>query len=136
MLIIPPPQNPRRRGKVPRKPRAASPPPPPPAALTLVSATYDPGFLTVTLVFDRAINFSGYVGTSLFVDDQLDTGWKYQGTGGASAAGPNGMTVLLVDPTPAVGEDTKLTVAAGNGIVAVDDGGTWAGVSDLILPFP
>lgn len=32
-------------------------------------------------------------------------------------------------------EDVVLNVGAGNGIVAVDDGGTRAGVSGLVLPF-
>ena len=32
--------------------------------------------------------------------------------------------------------DQELTVAADNGIVAVDDGGTWAGCTDLVLPYP
>ena len=34
------------------------------------------------------------------------------------------------------GSDTTLTATAGNGIVAVNDGGHWAGVSGLVLPFP
>lgn len=31
---------------------------------------------------------------------------------------------------------TAMTVLDENGIVAVDDGGTWEGVNDLALPFP
>ena len=32
--------------------------------------------------------------------------------------------------------DISLTASAGTGIVAENDGGTWAGVTDLALPFP
>ena len=34
------------------------------------------------------------------------------------------------------GPGTLLTAGAGTGIVAADDGGAWAGVAGLELPFP
>jgi hypothetical protein len=136
--MSPPPSNlfakPRVRRK--RRAQAAAPAPPPPVALTLVSATYDVGIPSVRLTFDRAINIGGFVGTTVVVDDDADSGLRYQGTGGAHLVGPNSVEIFLVDPTPPTGFGTTLTVTGGNGIVAVDDGGTWAGVSNLELPFP
>jgi hypothetical protein len=102
----------------------------------LVSASYDVSTPSVRLTFDRAINIGGFNGTTLVVDDAADSGNQYQGTGGASFAGPMAIDVFLVDPTPATGTGTTLTVTAGNGIIAVDDGGAWPGVADLQLPFP
>src|SRR5690242_18740085 len=110
--------------------------PTPPAALVLVSAVYDSGIPKVTLTFDRAIDLAGFDGTAVVVDDEADTFNAYQGTGGAFPIGANGVAIFLVDPTPPTGPGTTLTVTAGNGIVAVDDGGTWAGVVSLTLPFP
>ena len=111
------------------------PPPPPPVALTLVSATYDVGIPSVRLTFDRAISLAGFNGTAVVVDDAADSGNQYQGTGGAFLVTPTTVEIFLVDPTPATGTGTTLTVTAANGIVAVDDGGTWAGAEDLSLPF-
>jgi hypothetical protein len=56
-------------------------------------------------------------------------------SGGAFLVTPTTVEIFLVDPTAAAGTATTLSVAAGNGIVATDDGGTWAGVADLPLPF-
>ena len=105
-------------------------------ALVLVAATYDVGIPSVTLTFDRAINIGAFNGASVVVDDQADSGNQYQGTGGAIHAGPTGIEIVLADPTPASGSGTTLTVTGANGIVASGDGGTWAGVTALALPFP
>src|SRR5690242_615724 len=126
MLIPLPPKSPHRRRL--GKPRAAgSPTPPPPAALVLVSAVYDSGIPKVRLTFDRAINLGGYDGTAVVVDDEADTFNAYQGTGGAFPVGANAVDIFLVDPTVPTGPGTTLTATAANGIVAVDDGGQWAG---------
>jgi len=50
---------------------------------------------------------------------------------------PNGsvrLTLAVVGDAP--GGVLTLTAAADNGIVAAGDGGAWAGVTDLLLPFP
>jgi hypothetical protein len=104
-------------------------------ALTLVSATYDLGIPSVRLTFDRAISLAGFNGSAVVVDDAADSGNQYQGTGGAFLVGPASVEIFLVDPAPASGTGTTLTVTAANGIVAMDDGGTWAGVAELALPF-
>ena len=120
-----------------RKRRAVvSQPTPPPAALVLVSAVYDSGIPKVRLTFDRAINLGGYDGTAVVVDDEADTFNAYQGTGGAFPIGANAVDIFLVDPTVPTGPGTTLTATAANGIVAVDDGGAWAGCVSLTLPFP
>jgi len=40
---------------------------------------------------------------------------------------------VVGEPTGAL---TTLTASAATGIVAVDDGGTWAGTTNTELPFP
>ena len=46
------------------------------------------------------------------------------------------LVMSVTDIEPFTDPVVLLNVAANNGIVAVDDGGTWAGVSDLPVPFP
>jgi hypothetical protein len=60
--------------------------------------------------------------------------------------GNQGVDALVVDPKTVQvdlanvdtypGEDDELFADADNGIVAVDDGRTWAGTSGTGLPFP
>jgi hypothetical protein len=126
----------RKRRKVLTAGPPPPPPPPPPVTLVLVSASYDVGTTSVRLTFDCAIDIAAFNGATLVVDDAADSGNAYAGTGGALLAGANAVDIFLVDPTPPSGPGTTLTVTAGNGIVAVDDGGTWAGVTGLALPFP
>jgi hypothetical protein len=101
----------------------------------LVSASYDVG-TSVRLTFDRAINIAGLNGLAFTVDDAADSGNAYSGGGGGVMAGANAVDIFLVDPTPPSGAGTTLTATAANGIVAVDDGGVWAGVVGMALPFP
>jgi hypothetical protein len=108
-----------------------------PAALVLVAAAYEAGTVppTVTLVFDRAIDVSGIAGAAIVVSDEGDLGETLTGTGAVTLLGPATVRIGLVkvgDPLPG---STTLTATAGNGIVAADDGGAWAGVTDLVLPF-
>ena len=42
----------------------------------------------------------------------------------------------LVEVGPYAGFGHRLTASAATGIVAVDDGGTWAGIVDQSLPYP
>jgi hypothetical protein len=130
MLLPAPLLYPRRR-----KTRAHQGTTSPPAPLTLVAATYEAG-LTLTLTFDRAVDVSAFDGAAVIVDDALETGLRYDGTGGAALAGPASIVVTLValgDPT---GTAVTLDASAANGIVAADDGGVWEGAAGLSLPFP
>ncbi len=105
-------------------------------ALSLVSASYDKAAYTVTLEFDRAIDVSALDGSVIFVDDAAEHDERYAATGAAVLVDPSTVEVGLVMIGPAIEPDTHLTAEPGNGIVAVDDGGTWAGVVSLALPFP
>ena len=134
MLLFPSPRFRKRRGHAKRKP----PTPPPPAAPTLVSAIYegDDSPELLTLGFDRAVDTSGLVGTAIVVRDGALNARLYKATGPITR--PDAMTVRiqLVDNGPIVGEDVQLTASSSNGIVAVDGGAAWSGVTNVVLPYP
>ena len=133
MLLPAPPLYPSRR-----KPKAKKPsklPTPPPAALTLVSAMYAEG-QWVDLTFDRAVDIDAIVVTEIIVDDAATSGSQWRGTGTATLVDPVTVRVPVSEWSVAVGTGTDLIASAATGIVAVDDGGTWAGVTMLALPFP
>ena len=129
MLTPPPVKYPRRRRRR-LRPRSS----PPPAALTLASAIETEGVLT--LAFDRAIDIGALDGSQIIVDDGAITGTQWQAVGAATLIDPATVEIGLVEVGPWAGPDMRLSATAGTGIVAADDGGTWAGVSDLELPFP
>lgn len=128
MLVIPPPK---RKSKLPPRDAATKAP----VALTLVSAYYDGDAPGVHLTFDRAIDVSALVLSAFTVMDGPDF-IHFVGTGTPFLVGPTEVLVFLHNVGSASGSDVLLTAAAGNGIVAVDDGGTWEGASVLPLPFP
>ena len=106
----------------------------PPEPLVLVAATYVQGE-SVTLTFDRAIDIAGFDGSVVIVRDAAEA-LLFDATGGAELLSPAVARLMLVpvegDSTPGV----TMIASPTNGIVAVDDGGTWGGVSELSLPFP
>jgi hypothetical protein len=57
-------------------------------------------------------------------------------TGEGTVVSPVLVRITMVSAGAMSGSGTKLTATAGSGIVAVDDGGTWDGVTGLALPFP
>ena len=74
---------------------------------------------------------------------------RISGTAGNSSTDPEGggggdsgfatqsqVVIAMIDTGPASGTAETLSATASTGIVASDDGGTWAGVSELGLPFP
>ena len=109
-------------------------PAPPPAPLTLVSAEYEEA-VWVRLTFDRAIDLAGLVGSQIVIDD-VAAGFMYAATGAVTPVGATGVQVAVVEVGPSASTPTTLTAGPGNGIVAADDGGAWAGVTGLELPFP
>ena len=115
--------------------RVRKAPPPAPPALTLVSAAYTEG-ASVTLTFDRPIDIAAIDVAAVTVDDGGASGFMFQGSGAATLASPAAVEVPLVDTGFTASPATTLTAGPGTGIVADDDGGTWAGVTDLPLPFP
>ena len=107
----------------------------PPAALVLVAATYAES-TWVRLTFDRPIDIGGFVGAAIVVNDGDLSATRWQGIAPATLIGPASVEIQLAEIEPIGAGDVRLTASAGNGIVAVDDGGTWGGVSALSLPFP
>jgi hypothetical protein len=85
------------------------------------------------LRFDRAVDVAGAVVTAIVVSD-AGLGQVLRGTGAAGQQSAEDAIVILEAFGPSVGAGVRLTVGAGNGIVAVD-GGAWAGVTDVALPF-
>ena len=130
MLVVPPPRYPRKHGRV-IEPVAS---PTPVLPLTLVSAAYEPGGTELTLTFDRAIDIAG-IDVSAFVVNDGIVGFTYQGIGSPTQLSANAVLVLLEGLIEFEGPDARLTVGAGNGIVASGDGAAWAGVSDVVVPF-
>jgi hypothetical protein len=132
MIIIPPPKEyPRKKTR-----GARFGPPPTPAALTLVAAEYNHvDGPVVILTFGRAVEIGGLDGSQIVVDDADDSGLKFAATGAATLDDPATLRVVLNEIGDATGTGTTLTAGAGNGLVAADDGGAWAGVTDLELPF-
>lgn len=110
------------------------PAPAPPVPLTLVAAACSEA-PTLVLTFDRPIDVSGLVPGLLRVDNGL-LGFSYVGYDTPTLTGPATVEVQLTGVEEYPGTGVRLTAAAGNGIVAVDDGGVWAGVVDLSLPYP
>jgi hypothetical protein len=110
--------------------------PPPPLALTLVSATYDIETESVILAFDRAVDASAYDPAAITVQDGLYAGGSFVGSGPASVISPTTIQVFLEQIGSPTVSDVELSATALTGIVATDDGGTWAGVTNVVLPFP
>jgi hypothetical protein len=130
MLIFPPPKSKSHRKKRPNPGGS-----PGPAPLNLIAASFDADGPEVYLTFDRAIDISALVLAQFTVKDGPG-GRLFTGFDGAFLVDPTQVQVLLSITGSYSGEDQLLTVGAGNGIVAVDDGGTYAGVTDLVLPVP
>ena len=107
----------------------------PPVALTLVSAEYAEA-MWVELGFDRAVDISAIVVDQIEVEDGPVSNAIWQGSGAATLVGPTVVRVPVTEFDPSSSSGTVLNATAATGIVAVDDGGTWAGVSELGLPFP
>jgi hypothetical protein len=121
--------------KVPhRRPRTPTPSAPP-ATLVLVSANYDETVPVLTLIFDRAIDASRFVAGQVIVNDGSLNMGVYGGVGPATVDARTRISVALTRLADAPLAPATLTATALTGLTAVDDGGTWAGVSDVGLPF-
>ena len=118
-----------------RTPRTAKVAPP---ALTLVEAefTYVGPGATLRLEFDRAINLSSFDPSQVTVQDPAGTGWAYVGTGVVDTPDPQTVVVEMGQTTEAAGSLDVMSATGATGIVAVDDGAPWPGVSNLELPYP
>lgn len=133
MLTTPPPPFQKRRRL---RPKRVAPKPAPPA-LVLVQAQYPTNFgRAIRLTFDRAINIDAIDGSQIIVKDGLGVQKIRQGNASVQLIDPQTVEIFV----PAIGDYTQpnrvLEATAMTGIVAVDDGGTWAGATDLPIPFP
>jgi hypothetical protein len=102
--------------------------------LVLVAAAFDQS-VSVTLTFDRDIDITSLVASAVIVDDAPES-IAYRGDGPGTLLTPTTVVIALVEDGGQGGPVVTLTASAGNGIVAVDDGDAWAGVTDVTLPFP
>ena len=120
-----------------RRQRVRRIPPPPPVALTLVSAALEgEGDLVLRLTFDRAIDLDALDASQVSVNDGGGTGLAYAGADVDDTPEPQAVVLTLAETGPAVPGTTTLSASSATGIVAADDGGTWAGVTALELPYP
>src|SRR3954468_12001569 len=119
--VIPAPPRKMRRRKDGR-----STPTPPPVALTLVAAQYHEEQEWVRLGFDRAIDISSLDPTQVVIDDDDFTGNRMAGVAGATLVNATTVQVPLDRVGAATESNVHLIASATSGIVAVDDGGTWA----------
>ena len=87
------------------------------------------------LRFDRAVDVAGINVTKIVVSDAM-LGQVLRGEATAGQQTQEDVIVLLSAFGPSVGPGVTLTVGAGNGVVAVEGGGEWAGVTDVEIPFP
>jgi uncharacterized protein (DUF2141 family) len=126
MLVdSPAPYRPRRRIR-----NAPTAPP-----LTLVSADYNESDATLTLQFDRAINSAGINTAAFTLHDGLYDNTTYHGASSVTVINPTTIQLSLI----AVGSYSVAVVTMdatpNSGIVAMNNGGTWPGATNLILPF-
>jgi len=106
-------------------------------ALVLVEAVYPFQTLEVLrLRFDRAINIAELDGTQIIVNDGFIEGQLCEATGPATLLDARTLRVGVVAIPGPIMPNLLLTATGATGIVAVDDGGAWAGVTNLQLPFP
>ena len=100
----------------------------------LVAATYQAG-VSVTLTFNQAIDLSAFNGEAVVVED--GPGYvTYIGSGGVTPIGSTGVRLGLVAFEEGAGSVVTLNAPATTGLTAVNGGGTWAGVMNVLLPFP
>jgi hypothetical protein len=131
MLIIPSPAFFRKRpARVKARKKLAAP-------LTLVSATFDPSIGRVTLTFDRNIEFgTDWQADQSHLVDGVTTLSEYVGNSDGAGRTDAVFSMIMDVAGEAPEGQVLLSVGSGNGLVAADDGGTWAGCADLVLPWP
>ncbi len=112
---------------------AVSSSPAPVAPLVLVAAELLAE--AIQLTFDRAIALDDLNGSALRVDDN-ESATTYVGINSAVLIDPATVQITLMYLEYYSGGARILNAGANSGIVAVDDGGTWAGGEALPLPFP
>jgi hypothetical protein len=107
-------------------------------ALTLVAATYDDVNLVLLLTFDRAVDIAAFDGSAIYVGDGTINLSNYAGVAPAALDAPEVVRISLTATGPFSYTDVLLDASSANGIIAVDDGGAWAGTGGgtIVLPWP
>lgn len=99
----------------------------------LVGVEYIEAYL-VMLHFDRPVNIEHAVPAAITVDDGQQAHQRFEGIS-ASEVEPEIVQIGLSAPTGASTQDQiLLSATAGTGITSTD-GGAWAGVTDVAIPF-
>ena len=131
MIVYP---NPMRRQKRMKSEQSIDAPLPPVGQpLVLQAAQYDNSIQSLTMQFDRAINIDQLDSSQITVDDGINNHAVLGNGGNASLVDP-ATVILYLSPIDAYGGDqVLLNATALTGIVAVDDGGTWAGVDGMVI---
>lgn len=125
MIVASPPKKAHKRQPKPRIARI----------LTLTAATYQPA-TSVRLTFDRPVDIAALNVAAIGVDDGAINHIVLQGTGTPTLIDPQTVQIPLSTVTMSSATQVLLTASAATGISAVDDGGTWSGRTNLVLPFP
>ncbi len=120
------------RGRRTKKPIIA--PMVPVVGLNLVSAVYSEA-PSITLSFNQPIDIAGLVYGAIIVTDGAVGVWWVNSLPGV-LIDPQTVQMTLVEVKEFVGAGVHLTAPGTTGIVAVNGGGTWGGVTELELPFP
>ncbi len=125
--------------KIPFRTHGKKPPiAPPVVGPVLVQAIYpvEDVIGAIDLVFDRAINIDALDGTQIIVKDGVFLEATCDCTGPAELVDPQTVRLFLVGIGDYFEPNQLLDATGASGIVASDDGGMWAGVTELSLPFP
>src|SRR5688572_14932621 len=125
---------PRRRRHRP-KTRTTEVSPPPVTGPVLVSASWDVGTLLLTLTFDRAVNATGLQPDTVVVFDGSAV-TEYRNNGDVGQPTPESAEILVAEFGEFTGSGVAMTATEPTGIVAIDGGTQWGGVTNLALPFP
>ncbi len=103
----------------------------------LVQAIYPTGTIgDLVLKFDRAINTDAFDGTQIIVKDGLELEATCNCTGPVEIIDSQTVRLFLVGIGDYSEPNQLLDATGASGIVAADDGGMWAGVTELSLPWP
>src|SRR5687767_4874969 len=133
MLLPAPPLYPRKRKAKPKRTPPATPPPS--DAPVLVAAAFDAGQMFVTLTFDRDVDpFNVAPEASVVFDGSNAT--EYRSTTDLGQPNPTSVEILMLEAGEFTGTGVRMTAVAANGIVSAPGGIEWAGVADVVLPFP
>src|SRR3954447_20055223 len=103
--------------------------------LKLVAVAFDAVAHRVDLTFDRPVGIAAMDPTKVVVDDS-DDGLRFRGSGTPTLLAPAVVRVTLTNLGAIEAPVTLLTAGAPTGIVADDNAAQWAGVTNLVLPFP